>query len=143
MNDVVVKPTSQVKGEISPRSQWNHNGKTQLVSALEKVDIQVETLEMPRSKTGSSRTNEKMTEDTAKLERKIPVCCLIEVVFFPVEFACVTLINRFLFCFKGRLGCWCFGQTKYGRHEDIVERFHGIKGFYDRNKSWSNCCQES
>ncbi|XP_046853353.1 serine/threonine-protein kinase Nek1-like isoform X2 [Xenia sp. Carnegie-2017] len=73
VNDVIVKPTSQVKGEISPRSQWNHDGKTQLVSALEKVAIQVETLEMPKSKTGSSGTNEKMTEDTAKLERKIPV----------------------------------------------------------------------
>ena len=57
------------------RSKWDHGGKTQLVSALGKANIQPGTFGMPANECGSSENVDIQNKDvnTEKQEKKTPV----------------------------------------------------------------------
>ncbi|XP_028404175.1 serine/threonine-protein kinase Nek1-like isoform X2 [Dendronephthya gigantea] len=69
-DDIVIKPAPKLAAN-NARSKWDHGGKTQLVSALQKVDIQPGTLGMPA---GESKVDESaVNKDVVAKEKREPV----------------------------------------------------------------------
>lgn len=76
-DDIVIKPSPKPAAS-NVRSKWDHGGKTQLVSALEKADIQPGTLGMPAGESKVVESGE--NKDVAK-ERREPVIILFHAAF--------------------------------------------------------------
>ena len=75
-DDVVIKPVPKPQ----PRSKWDHGGKTQLVSALGKANIQPGTFGMPGSEGGSTKSADVQKKDVnkEKIEKKEPVLYILQ-----------------------------------------------------------------
>ena len=75
MDDIVIKPVP-IAEPNNVRSKWNHGGKTQLVSALGKANIQPGTFGMPPSECGNSESADVQNKEVnkEKQEKKTPVC---------------------------------------------------------------------
>ncbi|CAB4025352.1 Hypothetical predicted protein, partial [Paramuricea clavata] len=77
-DDVVIKPVPKAE-PINVRSKWNHGGKTQLVSALGKANIQPGTFGMPPSECGNSGSADVQNKEVnkEKQEKKTPVSWVV------------------------------------------------------------------
>lgn len=72
MDDIVIRHLPKAN---SVRSKWDHGGKTQLVSALGKANIQYGTFGIPLEESGKNEfidVERKCNE--LKQEKKTPVC---------------------------------------------------------------------
>ena len=73
-DDVVIKPVPKAE-PTNVRSKWDHGGKTQLVSALGKANIQKGTFGIPAGDCGSTTNLDNQNDDVnnEKQEKKKPV----------------------------------------------------------------------
>lgn len=73
-DDVVIKPVPKADPN-NARSKWDHGGKTQLVSALGKANIQQGTFGIPVGDCGSTTSADNQNNDVnkEKQEKKKPV----------------------------------------------------------------------
>lgn len=73
-DDIVIKPVPKAE-PTNVRSKWDHGGKSQLVSALGKANIQQGTFGIPVGDCGSTTSADNQNNDVnkEKQEKKKPV----------------------------------------------------------------------